>query len=454
MRKKQAASILTAYASFAACIFITAFPSSASTIAIANASFDTPVLATPGAFSAGIPSWTGGVGVQNISGQNWVVALPAGDQVGVLQYNDSISQTLTNLLEPGYYSLSSYVAGRAGSASPFPFHLQLYAGTTLLSEAVYTAVDGVFKQYSTFYVASTNDANLGQPLKIVFNASVGENYASYNQTLVDGFQLDYLALAAVVQITNINNASFEDPILSPGAYSVTPIPGWTKLYNDSSIVVQNGQGQWGLDIPDGDNVAVMNYYQNLSQSLTNTLQAGTYTFTVSFGTPAWLPSTPAAFDFIAGGTLINETYGLANNGSTWVGSVPQGAFYQYTATYNIAATNLLLGQPLSLKLWSYNSDYGIYNQTMVDNVRLYFVPAAPVAAPTIVSVSQTGSQLIMVWSGGANSSSKLLSATNVAQAKATWTPVATNSVGANGLSTNIITIDPSEAKRFYLLSLP
>jgi hypothetical protein len=62
--------------------------------------------------------------------------------------------------------------------------------------------------------------------------------------------------------------------------------------------------------------------------------------------------------------------------------------------------------------------------------------------------------MIMVWSGGTNSTCKLLSATDITQAKATWTPVATNSVGANGLSTNTITINAGEGKRFYLLSLP
>ena len=164
-------------------------------LTIANSSFEEPALASPGAYSTIIPSWTTSVGtvVQNLSGQGWVSSLPAGNQVAVLQYNDSISQTLPITLAAGYYNLSAYIAGRSGYTTPFPFHLQLYAGTTLLSEVVGTAANGVFARYCTYYTSAPNDTNLGAQLKIVFNASVGENYAAYRQTLLDGVQVNFSA---------------------------------------------------------------------------------------------------------------------------------------------------------------------------------------------------------------------------------------------------------------------
>ena len=83
-----------------------------------------------------------------------------------------------------------------------------------------------------------------------------------------------------------------------------------------------------------------------------------------------------------------------------------------------------------------------------------FTYVLPPPAATISSVLKSGTNLVLVWVGGTNESCPLLTATNVAQARATWTPVTTNVVGADGLSTNSIPITPGEAQRFYLLSVP
>ena len=48
----------------------------------------------------------------------------------------------------------------------------------------------------------------------------------------------------------------------------------------------------------------------------------------------------------------------------------------------------------------------------------------------------------------------LFAATNVAQPRSTWTPVATNALGPNGLSTNNLPISLDAPQRFYLLSIP
>ena len=66
----------------------------------------------------------------------------------------------------------------------------------------------------------------------------------------------------------------------------------------------------------------------------------------------------------------------------------------------------------------------------------------------------SGSNLTLVWMSGTNQNGRLLTSTNVAQAPATWTAVTTNLVGANGLSTNVLTFTAGEPKRFYLLAVP
>ena len=82
-------------------------------------------------------------------------------------------------------------------------------------------------------------------------------------------------------------------------------------------------------------------------------------------------------------------------------------------------------------------------------------PPEPPLRPTIVpgSVVKSGANLKFVWLGATNTSSVLLTATNLAPGS-TWTPVATNVFGANGLSTNSLPVNPSEAKRFFGLSYP
>jgi CxxC motif-containing protein (DUF1111 family) len=82
-------------------------------------------------------------------------------------------------------------------------------------------------------------------------------------------------------------------------------------------------------------------------------------------------------------------------------------------------------------------------------------PPAPLPPPTLVSgsVLMSGSNLTFVWLGRTNTTSVLLSSTNVGSGS-TWTPVATNLFGGDGLSTNSLTVNRDEPKRFYGLSMP
>jgi hypothetical protein len=104
-------------------------------------------------------------------------------------------------------------------------------------------------------------------------------------------------------------------------------------------------------------------------------------------------------------------------------------------------------------LYNYDSMYGIpsVEQAMLDAMGLYVLPPPPAI---LSSMTISDSNLNLVWLGGTNASCTLLSATNVTQALANWTPVATNVVGNNGLFTNNIPISASELQRFYLLAIP
>ena len=81
----------------------------------------------------------------------------------------------------------------------------------------------------------------------------------------------------------------------------------------------------------------------------------------------------------------------------------------------------------------------------------YVLPPPPA---TLSSLAQQDGALLLGWTGGTNQACVLLTSTNVTDPQASWLPVATNTVGLDGLSTNMIPILGDEFQRFYLLSLP
>ena len=80
-------------------------------------------------------------------------------------------------------------------------------------------------------------------------------------------------------------------------------------------------------------------------------------------------------------------------------------------------------------------------------------PPPPPLAPVIVAGRMVNGCMNFIWRGGTNTSSVLLTSTNMGAA-AVWIPVATNLVGGDGLSTNNMAVNPNEPQRFYALSMP
>ncbi len=143
-------------------------------------------------------------------------------------------------------------------------------------------------------------------------------------------------------------------------------------------------------------------------------------------------------NFLAGLTVkfgANFGTGLSlNNSSNLTVTTPAGA----PGAVNVVAVNT-------------NAASG----TNVNGFTYLVPPPTPPTPASIVagSVVISGSNLSFIWQGGTNTSSVLLTSTNVASGS-TWTPVATNLFGADGRSTNSLTVNLSEPKRFYGLSIP
>jgi len=85
---------------------------------------------------------------------------------------------------------------------------------------------------------------------------------------------------------------------------------------------------------------------------------------------------------------------------------------------------------------------------------LAFAYVLPPPPPTLSSLAQSGTNLVLVWVGGTNALCPLLTATNLTLPLASWAVLETNSVAGDGLSTNTLPVNVSEPQRFFLLSVP
>ena len=95
------------------------------------------------------------------------------------------------------------------------------------------------------------------------------------------------------------------------------------------------------------------------------------------------------------------------------------------------------------------------NGLAVTNLNAFTYVLPPVPVPISGNAAQViGTNLTLVWTGATNQSCVLLMATNILQPRNTWIPVATNSVGPDGYSTNTIPVNTGGPQRYYLLSIP
>ena len=156
--------------------------------------------------------------------------------------------------------------------------------------------------------------------------------------------------------------------------------------------------------------------------------------------------------FTTGGTVVTLTGSNFLSGATVKFGPNTATGVSLTGSTNITATTPGGAPgPVNVVVENTNATTG----TSLNGFTYVLPPPAPPLPPTLVSgsVVLSGSNLTFVWLGRTNTSSVLLSATNVAPGS-TWIPMATNVFGANGLSTNSLTVNLAEPKRFYGLSIP
>ena len=89
--------------------------------------------------------------------------------------------------------------------------------------------------------------------------------------------------------------------------------------------------------------------------------------------------------------------------------------------------------------------------TDANGVLLTFTASAvPATPPAFGSVSLSGNTLsLYLTNGSAGSPYQIVTATNLTQSIATWTVATNGTFSSNGSSTNGISINPADVKRFY-----
>ena len=179
------------------------------------------------------------------------------------------------------------------------------------------------------------------------------------------------AARSQVQLS-IVNASFENPVLSPGQYT-SGVIGWSGPY----LGTQNVSGQeWFSSLPAGNNVAILDYDLTIAQTLTSNLSAGDYTLSAYVGQNLFInfPRT-FALQLYAGSNLLAETTALA----------PVGSLNLFTVNFGALASNPNLGQSLTIRFAASieGPDYNTYNSTVLDGVSLAYTSWNPYWAPAV-----------------------------------------------------------------------
>jgi CxxC motif-containing protein (DUF1111 family) len=151
----------------------------------------------------------------------------------------------------------------------------------------------------------------------------------------------------------------------------------------------------------------------------------------------------------SGGTVVTITGSNFLSGATVKFGANAGTGISLVSSNSITATTSA-GAPGAVNVVVLNT-----NALSATNINgfTYVSPPPPPVTIFATSVVRSGANLNFIWKGGTNTTSVLLTSTNVGPG-AIWTPVTTNVFGGDGWSSNSMPINPGEVKRFYALSSP
>ncbi len=185
----------------------------------------------------------------------------------------------------------------------------------------------------------------------------------------------------------VGNFSFEEPVLSPGAWTNT-VPGWAV--SGSAGAFRPGTAQFPSGVPHGQQIAFVNPGGVLTATLSETLQPDTlYILEVDWGRRQDDPAQGHEMTLRAGGVDL----GYVNNSTIGNGPMPPVGGWSTARGYFTANHNASLGSALQIQLLPVGTPY----QSNYDNVRLWKLTGAaiPLNNPSFEmdDVPEGGSQM-------------------------------------------------------------
>lgn len=176
---------------------------------------------------------------------------------------------------------------------------------------------------------------------------------------------------------------------------------------------------------------------------------GTMTFTAATPAPGIIQVSPSSGP-AAGATLVTLTgFNFVSGTVVSFGSVTSSTV-SVVSPSSITAVSPA-GSAGSVDVTVTNPD-GQFAR--VANGFTYQAGTVQPPAPRILSITISGTDTVIRSAGATNGSLRVLSSVTVGAPIGNWTPVATNVVGLNGLSTNRLPIVPGPGPRFYRLAIP
>ena len=230
--------------------------------------------------------------------------------------------------------------------------------------------------------------------------------------------------------------------LNPTANSATPVVAATYTVTNFDVGTITGVG---FQNPGGGSVVVADEIR-VGDSYGDVVGQGVV---VTPPAPAITGVAPGS-GYTNGGTVVIITGSNFLAGATVMLGTNMATGISLTGSTSIAAT-ASAGTPGAVNVVVVNPD--TQAGTNVNGFTYVLPSPSSPQPPAIVASSVANGFINFVWKSGTNTSSMLLTSTNLAPG-AVWTPVATNMFGGDGLSTNSMAINPSEPQRFYGLSIP
>lgn len=188
------------------------------------------------------------------------------------------------------------------------------------------------------------------------------------------------------------------------------------------------------------------------------IRVGDSYFDVVSGGGAVTPLTPViagvapVTGLTNGGTVVTITGSNFLAGATVKFGPNAGTGVTLNGSTNITVT-IPAGAPGAVNVVVMNTN--AISGTSLNGFTYVVPPLPPLPPPSLVpgSVVLSGANLSFIWLGRTNTTSVLLTSTNIAPGSI-WVPVATNIFGLDGRSTNNLSVIVGEPKRFYGLSIP